>query len=528
MLVELAVTNLGVIDHARLTLGAGLTALTGETGAGKTMLVEAIELLVGARADAALVRPGCEEATVEGRFVVEDREVVLSRVIPAVGRSRGYIDGRLAPASALAEWAEQLVDLHGQHAHQSLLGVATQRAALDRFGGVELGPLVAAREQLTQIERALAAMGGDERARAREIDLLRFQISEIERARIEDADEDERLEAEEELLSDAIAHRDAAAAAAAALSDDAGALDSVGAAMSALAGRTPFEGLHQRLRAVSADVSDIASDLRNTGEAIAEDPERLSAVLARRQLLRDLRRKYGESLRDVIGFAAEASERLRELEAHEQRAAVLESERRTAEARLAGAAAAVAGARRAAAPRLAAAVQAQLAQLGMAKAELRVSVGDRDPGDEVSFLLAANPGSPSLPLAKVASGGELARAMLALRVVLIGDDGPSTLVFDEVDAGIGGSAATAVGRALAQLSRRCQVMVITHLAQVAAFADAQIAVAKHDDGATTTASVAVLGESDRLIELSRMLSGSPASSAAQEHAAELLEAARRR
>lgn len=528
MLLELAVTNLGVIDQARLTLGPGLTALTGETGAGKTMLVEAIELLVGARADAALVRPGCEETSVEGRFLVEDQEVVLSRVIPAVGRSRGYIDGRLAPASALAEWGERLVDLHGQHAHQSLLSVATQRAALDRFAGVDLSPLAEARDHLARIDAALAALGGDERSRAREIDLLRFQVSELEHARIEDEDEDDRLAAEEEVLSDAIAHRDAAAAALASLSDDAGALDAVGAAISALASRKPFDELRERLRAVSADLSDIASDLRSTGEAIAEDPERLAAVVARRQLLHDLRRKYGESLREVMAFAVEVTGRLRELEDHEGRAAVLEAERSEAELRVASAASAVAGARRAAAPRLAEAVQSNLTELGMPKAKLQVSVGERDPGDDLAFLLAANPGSSCLPLAKVASGGELARAMLALRLVLIGDDGPSTLVFDEVDAGIGGAAASAVGRALAQLSQRCQVLVITHLAQVAAFADVQIAVTKNDDGATTTASVGVLGDSDRVIELSRMLSGSPASSSAQEHAAELLEAARHR
>src|SRR3982751_6133684 len=225
MLTELAVSARGVIDSLRLVRGEGMTALTGETGAGKTMLVEAIELLVGARADAVLVRPGADEATVEGRFVVDGDEVVLTRVVPAVGRSRGYVNGRLAPASALAEWGERLVDLHGQHAHQSLLARATQRAALDLHGGIDLAPLSDARRELARIEAALAELGGDERARAREIDLLRFQVDEIDRARVSDPEEDEALSAEESMLGDALAHQEAAAAAVGALLADGGASD---------------------------------------------------------------------------------------------------------------------------------------------------------------------------------------------------------------------------------------------------------------------------------------------------------------
>jgi DNA repair protein RecN (Recombination protein N) len=528
VLSELAVTNLGVIDHVRLVLGPGMTALTGETGAGKTMLVEAIELLVGARADAALVRPGCDEATIEGRFVVDHDEIVLTRVIPAVGRSRGYVDGRLAPAGSLAEWGARLVDLHGQHTHQSLLTVATQRAALDRFGAVDLGPLRRAREELAAIDAALSALGGDERARAREIDLLRFQVAELTSAAVEDDDEDERLAAEEELLADAVAHREAAAVAVAGLTDESGALDTLGTAIAAIANRAPFAGLEGRLRALAAEATDVASELRALGELIADDPERVASVRARRQLLHDLRRKYGDSLREVMSFAAQASDRLRELESHDERAAALDAERVATLATVAKAAAAVGKARRKAAPALGAAVQANLAELAMAKAALAVAVGADDPGDDVAFLLAANPGSPRLPLAKVASGGELARAMLALRLVLLGDEsGPPTLVFDEVDAGIGGAAANAVGRALAQLGAERQVLVVTHLAQVAACADVQVAVAKADDGATTTATVRLLDADERVVELSRMLSGSPESASAQEHAAELLEASRR-
>ena len=530
MLTELAVTNLGVIGRVRVVLGPGMTALTGETGAGKTMLVEAIELLVGGRADPALVRPGADEAVIEGRFVIDDDEVVLTRVIPAVGRSRGYVDGRLAPASALAEWGARLVDLHGQHAHQSLLGVATQRAALDHFGGVDLEPLRAARAKVAAIEAALAELGGDERARAREIDLLRFQVDELSAAALTDADEDERLAAEEELLADAVAHQEAAAVAIAALIDEGGASDGLGAAVAAVTARTPFGALHDRLRDVAAELGDIVSELRVIGDAITDDPERQAVVRARRQLLHELRRKYGETLAEVIEFGADAAQRLAELEAHDERASALDRARRDALVEVARAAELVGQARRAAAPELGSAVEGNLIELAMPKAQVAVEVGDADPGDEVAFLLAANPGSPQLPLAKVASGGELARAMLALRLVMVGDrSGPRTLVFDEVDAGVGGVAASAVGQALARLAvGERQVLVVTHLAQVAACADVQIAITKADDGSTTTASVLVLDQDERVIELSRMLSGSPESSSAQEHAAELLSEARRR
>ena len=214
MLTELHVRDLGVIADLQLVLDAGMTALTGETGAGKTLLVEAIELLVGGRADAVLVRPGAHEARGEGRFVTEaGDETVLARAVPRNGRSRAYVDGRLATATELADLGRALVDLHGQHAHQSLLAPRTQRAALDRFGGVDLAPLQAARDALQAVEDALAGLGGDARARARELDLLRFQLSELEAAHVEDPDEDQALEAEEEVLADAAAHRQAAAGA---------------------------------------------------------------------------------------------------------------------------------------------------------------------------------------------------------------------------------------------------------------------------------------------------------------------------
>lgn len=535
MLTELHIEQLGVIERAVLVFGAGMTALTGETGAGKTMLVDAIELLVGGRADASVVRHGAAEARIDGRLVLPGGdELVLTRVIPADGRSRAYVNGRPATVAHLAELAAGTIDLHGQHAHQSLLATATQRAALDRFGEVDLEPLRRARARVTELDAELATLGGDERARAREIDLLRFQVTELDAAGIDDPDEDAGLAAEEATLSDAVAHREAGAAALDALRGDDGAGDALGVALHALADRAPFAGLHARLVGLSAELDDVAADLRGIAETIEEDPGRLAVVRERRQQLVDLRRKYGDTLTDVMAFHAEAETRLRELEQYDRRAAELDRARLVALADADKAAAEVGRARRAAAPRLAEAVEARLRELAMPNAQVAVEVGthaDDHPGDQVRFLLAANPGSPLLPLTKVASGGELARAMLALRLVLSGAADTSgqatrlTLVFDEVDAGVGGAAASAVGRALADLGAHHQVLVVTHLAQVAAAASAQVVVSKQvveqADGSATFTEVSVVAGDARVDEVARMLSGD-ATDTAREHARELL------
>jgi DNA repair protein RecN (Recombination protein N) len=524
MLAELVVTDLGVIDKLSLVLTPGMTAVTGETGAGKTMIVEAIEMLVGGRVDASIVRTGADEAVVEGRFVLGDDEVILRRVVPRKGRTRAYVDGSLAAVSNLAEAGARLVDLHGQHDHQSLLSPISQRSALDRYGGVDLEPLRALRKELATVDEGLAALGGDERERARELDLLRFQERELDSARIEDPDEDDRLEAEEDALADAVAHRDAASAAHDAISGDGGALDAVGDAVEAVAGRRPFADVDSRLRALQAELAEAASDLRQAGDAIVDQPERLDQVRARRRLLHDLCRKYGERLSEVMAFESETRTRLAELESHGVRVEALDGERQVAVQAVERAAATVARARRKAAPELGARVQEHLRALAMPGARLDVTVDGPGPADDVEFLLAANRGAAPLPLAKVASGGELARAMLAARLVLT--DAPPTLVFDEVDAGVGGEAALAVGRALADLAADGhQVLVVTHLPQVAAFADHQVVVAKDDIGAQTVATARPVSGPERVVELSRMLSGQPESGTARDHAEELLQTA---
>lgn len=555
MLAELRIRDLGVIAGADLLLEPGMTAVTGETGAGKTMVVEAIELLVGGRADGVPVRTGAAEAWVEGRFLAGEREMVLARAVPPSGRSRAYVDARMAPVGALAEVGGALVDLHGQHLHQSLLDMRVQRRALDAFAAVDLSPLEAARARLRAIEGAMAALGGDEAARAREADFLRFQVGEIDTAGLSDPGEDDALEAEEELLADAAAHRQAAWSASQALSGDGGALDALGAALSAVAGRPPLGDLEGRLRGLAAEAAEAAGDLRSLAESLEDDPERLGEVRARRNLLHHLTRKYGQdggrgSLSEVMAYRERARSRLDELESHAQRAAGLEAERVAASDEVARAAAAVGQARRRAAPHLAEQVEAELRHLAMPGARFQVEVGEADPGDEVSFLLSANPGEPPLALAKVASGGELSRAMLAARLVLgpgraaggpgTEDEGPtwpSTVVFDEVDAGVGGQAALAVGRSLATLASeaseasgeagRRQVLVVTHLPQVAAFADHQIAVRKVVRQGRTAAEAEVVQGGARVAELSRMLSGQPESTRARGHAEELLAVAAR-
>ena len=305
MLGELRVRELGVIEDVDIVFGPGLTAITGETGAGKTLVVEALELLVGGRADASIVRAGAEETTVEGRFIDGDEEIILARAVPRAGRSRALIDGRMAPLTMLEEAGRDLVDLYGQHAHQSLLRPAMQRAALDQFAGVDLGPVRELRHEVADCEAELAALGGDERQRQRELDLLRFEAAEIAAAAIASADEDERLETEEETLRAATALREAVTLAYETLEGGArpGALADLGVALEALGHQELLAAYAGRLRGLVAELADLSTELRRAVETFEENPERLEEVRARRQLLRNLVRKHGDDVADVLAAA---------------------------------------------------------------------------------------------------------------------------------------------------------------------------------------------------------------------------------
>ena len=463
MLVELVVHDLGVISEARLLLEPGMTAVTGETGAGKTMLVEAISLLVGQRADPSRVRTGADETRVEGRFVVDGDEVVVARVVPRAGRSRAYVNGQLATASELSDWGARCIDVHGQHAHQSLLAPSVQRNALDHYGGVDLEPYREALALVSRLVAELDGLGGDERARAREMDMVRFQLDEIQAVAITGPDEDEVLKQREDVLADADGHKLASESALTALVDDGGVIDSIAEAVAATEDRVPFAAAHARLRSLQAEADDVARDLRDLADRTEADPGALAAVQERRRQLADVRRKDGADLAEVLPFAGDAQRRLDELEQHDQRAEEVAAALEAARNQLAVAAAEVAEARRAVAPRLARNVQRRLRDLAMPNAAVGVAVEGPDPADTVAFELAADGGEVQR-LTKVASGGELARAMLALRLVLT--EAPDTLLFDEVDSGIGGTAATAVGRALADLGTRHQVLVVTHLSLI--------------------------------------------------------------
>jgi DNA repair protein RecN (Recombination protein N) len=529
VLRELRVRNLGVIEDLSLELGPGMTVLTGETGAGKTLVVEALQLLLGSRPESGLVRTGTAEALVEARFEPPGGgEVILARAVPATGRSRAWVDGRMAPVGMLSEEARSLIDIHGQHEHQSLRSPAAQRAALDVFASLDLGELGRARAAVRRVTDEIAALGGDARTRAREIDVVRHQLAEIATAAIENLDEEAALVAEEEQLADVEAHREALQTAGTDLrgSDEqaagsgAGAVGLLAEAAAVLSGRDAFGPWQLRLRTALAEVADVAGDLRALLDELRDDPARLAAVQGRRRELRALRDKYGPSLADVAEFARASSERLAELEAAGERAVALEADLASARLGLAEAEAAVRRARAAAAPGLGDAVGGRLAELAMPGARLEVRVAAEGSGEPVQFLFGANPGEALAPLQRAASGGELARAMLALRLIAAG--GPGTMVFDEVDAGVGGSAALALARSLREAAGDRQVLVVTHLAQVAAFADCHVAVQKRVRGERTTTEARVLGPGDRIVEITRMLSGRPDSETGRAHAEELL------
>ncbi|WP_029287662.1 DNA repair protein RecN [Cellulomonas sp. HZM] len=572
MIEEIRITDLGVIGGAHVELGRGLTVLTGETGAGKTMVLTALDLLLGGKADPAAVRVGATSAAVEGRVLLrgsdpalerardagaeldEDGSLVLLRTVGASadgasGRSRAYLGGRSVPQAVLGELAADLVTVHGQADQARLRSPAHQRDALDAFVGGDHGERLAryrsAWQERARVDAELADLVARAQDRVREAELLRLGLAEVERVDPQ-PEEDVELAQEAERLAHAEDLRAAAAGAHVALAgdvdagvDSSSASDLVEQARRLLDHAGPHDAtlasLAVRVGEAGFLLADVAAELSSYVEDLQADPARLDAVQRRRAEIGTLTRSYGGDVAQVLEWSSAAGLRLLELEGGDQRIEQLGARRSELDAELEAQAALITSARTAAADRLAGAVSDELAGLAMAGARLQVEVRPADePGahgaDRVEMLLVPHAGAPARPLGKGASGGELSRVMLAIEVALAtapdsGAARPETFVFDEVDAGVGGRAAVEVGRRLAALARDAQVLVVTHLAQVAAFADHHLVVTKSSDGGVdlvTESDVRSVTDEDRVRELARMLSGQDDSSAARTHAAELL------
>ncbi|HEY0933673.1 MAG TPA: DNA repair protein RecN [Trebonia sp.] len=592
MLEEVRITGLGVINDALLELSPGFTALTGETGAGKTMVVTGLGLLFGGRADPARVRPGTQRASVEGRLrtdprgkvaqqveeaggdLDEDGTLVLTRTVSVEGRSRAFAGGRSVPVALLTYLADDLVAVHGQSDQQQLLKPGRQRESLDKYAGAVLSEVLSDYQRAygrhRKVHDELATLTTQARARAAEAEDLRAGLADIEKLSPAEG-EAAALRAEEERLGNADALHAAATTAHEALlgdpaagNDGTDAVTLLGHARRALDGvrrhDTEIDGVATRLSEAAYLVAEVAGELASYIQAVDADPARLAAVQERRAALSRVTRLYGpggvsalvngvpvelerpgpsqegaaadaeagpDDTAYVLEWARLAAARVTELDNDDDTIAALTAEEAELAAQVGELAGRLSRLRAEAGERFAADVTAELTALAMPHARISVALTAlAEPGpygaDDVELRLASNPGAPSLPLHKGASGGELSRVMLAIEVVFAGADPVPTFVFDEVDAGVGGKAAVEIGRRLAVLARLAQVIVVTHLPQVAAFADNHLVVSKSSDGSITSTSVVRLDHGARVRELSRMLAGLENSEFGQAHAAELL------
>ena len=573
MLEELRIRDLGVITDATLPLGPGLSVVTGETGAGKTMVVTAVGLLLGARSDAGAVRSGAKSASAEATVKLDaghpavarareagadveefdsGAELLLARSVGADGRSRAYLGGRAAPVGVLGEIGETLVVVHGQSEQIRLKSPVAQRGALDKFAGESLAATLGGYQELHAHWKAsqseLDELRSAARERLREAESLEAALAEIDAVDPQPG-EDESLKAEAVKLANVEELRIAATTAHQALiAEDFGDGNDATALVDAAKRTLEHVAEHDeelgsaaaRLAEVGFLLNDIATELASYQAALdTEGPERLAEIEDRRAALAKLVRKYAPSIDEVLEWAEQARKRFLELQDDSTRIEALDADVTRAEADLVKQAAAISKLRKKAAKDLSARVSAELKALAMADATLVINVESGGPpgpygADEISFLLQPHSGAPARPLGKGASGGELSRVMLAIEVVLAAVDPVPTFVFDEVDAGVGGRAAVEIGRRLAMLARHVQVLVVTHLPQVAAFADQHIRVTKTSvrgaDGATatgfTSSDVQLLDAAERVRELARMLAGQEDSESAQAHAQELLDDAR--
>jgi DNA repair protein RecN (Recombination protein N) len=561
LIERLRIRDLAIVEEAEISFGPGLNALTGETGAGKSIVLGALALLAGARADAETVRAGAEEARVEAVFRTaglpaleaalrerglepEDGELIVSRSVSGSGRGRATVAGRLVPVSVLAELFGERLEISSQHESQRLRRPESHGWLLDAFGGLlERRAAVGRGHDALRVVRAeRAALLADAAERERRRDFLAFQVGEIDAAGLAPG-EFAALAAEHARLAHAEELCRAAAGAAGALSGDAGgegpgALDLVAAALAGMeaAGRFDprLEGLAERLRALHAELADAARDVERYADTVEVDPQRRAEVEERLATLEKLRRKYGRDEEEILARRDALAAELAAVEGGDERAAALAAEEAAARERLAADAAALSAGRVAAASRLARDVEQRLRQLEMPDARVEVALAPVPPADgmpcgpagaeQVELLLSANRGEAPRPLRRIASGGELSRVFLAIQGALRRTEGGRVLVFDEVDAGIGGRTAERVGRALAELAEEHQVLCITHLPQVAALATTHLRVAKAARGGRTIATVEALDAEARVEELARMAGGARVTEATRQHARELLDA----
>lgn len=529
MLSHLRVANLGVIEEAAIEPDAGLTVITGETGAGKTLLLGGLRLMLGERPDPSAVGPFAEAAQADALFIESDSEIGVTRVVPAEGRSRAHIDGSIVSASTLAGRVGPLVEIVGQHDQMSLRQpsrvLSLIDGSLDAEGARHLDDYRSAWATVQDIRRRQSELGGNEMALRQELDLVRFQSGEIDAASLRQA-EDETLENEasrhenvfdmQELLSESLRIADR-------VTDDIGEMVSRLRRLGSIDSDTSH--LARQSEQAAAMVSELMTDLRRSSEGLEADPERAEEVARRLTLIGDLKRKYGATIEEVIGFGAAARARREELEGLLAAAGHLESDLSDALSRLTAAGERLTAARERAAARVADEAIEHLADLGLERARLLVEVGGlNEPGprgiDQVGILFSSDDHLTPGPISSVASGGELSRLVLAIRLATRAP-GAGTLVFDEVDTGVGGSTALALGRKLGELAQNTQVLCVTHLPQVAAFADAHYVVSREG----RLARVRRVSGEERLQEISRMLAGLPDSQAGQDTAAELLATA---
>jgi DNA repair protein RecN (Recombination protein N) len=550
MLETLRIRDFALIDQVELDFRPGFNALTGETGAGKSILVDALNLVLGARGSAEVVRSGAEKASIEAVFrldgasrrlhaLLQEHEIdldegqlLLARVIGADGRSKGYAGGALIPIGVLAAIGDELVDLHGQHEHQSLLRTDRQIDLLDGYGATEaLAQEVEAQvKRLREMDRELQALETDDRERARQVEFLRFEVNEIDGAALQ-PDEEVEVRSRQKRITNAEAIFRLTQQIYVRLyeSEEGAAIDSIDAAARDLDDLVEmdeeFKALAEQLTALRATLDELASEVRHRGENLEYDAEELENLNARLALLGDLKRKYGASVEDILAYRAQAADQIASYDQRDERLAQLKADRDKALRATEQLAKQLSAQRTAAGKKLEKQVSAVLQDLGMkgARFEAHIEQGPLTSHgiDRVEFLLSANPGEKVKPLRQVASGGEVSRIMLALKTAFADADHIPTLIFDEIDAGVGGAVARKVAEKMRGLAQSHQVICITHIAQIAALAHGHYTVSKHTQKNRTTTQVAAVEDESRVEEIARLLDGS-VSKVSLEHARTLL------